>query len=164
MTTCLYCTPEWLAETAALYPQNPTLKERLRRLTIRMGYRIRAEPSWGIDEDILFCIVFKAGDLLRIEFLTEAQAQQEVDYILSATPGQWKRLLRREGKFVTDFMLGKVDLEHGSRVGILGVAPYADAVVAALTQVTLRFPDELTAVELEAYRANMRAFRQELGV
>ena len=163
MTTCLYCTPEWLAETSALYPQNPKFKERLRKLTIKMAYRIKAEPAWGIDKDIIFCLFFDAGDLARIEFLTEEQAAQEAEYILSATPQEWKRLLRREGKFVTDFMLGKVSLEQGSRVGILGVAPYADSVVEALTQVTLRFPDELTADELEEYRANMQTFRQELA-
>ena len=164
MTTCLYCTPEWLEETAAHYPQNPKLKERLRKLTIKIAYRIRAEPAWGIDKDNIFCLFFAAGDLTRIEFLTEEQAAREAEYILSATPQEWKRLLRREGKFVTEFMLGKVSLEQGSRVGILGVAPHADTVVEALTQVTLRFPDELTADELEAYRANMQTFRQELGV
>ena len=164
MTTCLYCTPEWLAETAALYPQKPQLKEKLRKLTIKMAYRVKAEPAWGIDEDIIFCLFFDTGDLTRIQFLTEEYATQEAEYILSATPQEWKRLLRREGKFVTDFMLGKVSLELGSRVGILGVAPYADTVVKALTQVTLRFPDELTAGELDAYRAKMQTFRQELGI
>ena len=164
MTICLYCTPEWLAETAALYPQNPRFKERLRKLTIKMAYRITAEPAWGIDNDIIFCMFIDGGDLIRVEFLTEEQATREVEYILSATPQEWKRLLRREGKFVTDFMLGKVSLEQGSRVGILGVAPHADTVVEALTQVTLRFPDELPAGELEAYRVNMQTFRQELGV
>jgi hypothetical protein len=164
MTTYLYCTPEWLTETAALYPQNPKFKERLRKLSIKMAYRIKAEPAWGIDEDIIFCMFFDAGDLTRVEFLTEEQATQEVEYVLSATPQEWKRLLRREGKFVTDFMLGKVSLEQGSRVGILGVAPHADTVVESLTQVTLQFPDELTANELDAYRDNMKSFRQELGV
>jgi putative sterol carrier protein len=164
MTTCLYCTPEWLSETAARYPQNPKFKERLRKLSIKMAYRVKAEPAWGIDQDIIFCLYLEAGDLTCVEFLTEERASQEADYILSATPQEWKRLLRREGKFVTDFMLGKISLEQGSRVGILGVAPHADTVVEALTQVTLRFPDELTAEELEAYRANMQSFRQELGV
>jgi hypothetical protein len=164
MSTCLYCTPEWLAETAAHYPQNPTFKERLRKLSIKMAYRIKAEPAWGIEKDIIFCLFFDAGDLTRVEFLSEAQARQEAEYILSATPQEWKRLLRREGKFVTDFMLGRISLEQGSRVGILGVAPHADTVVEALTQVPLQFPDELTAGELEAYRVNMQTFRQQLGV
>jgi hypothetical protein len=164
MTTCLYCTPQWLAETTAHYSQNPTLRERLRKLTIKMAFRVKADPGWGIDQDIIFCMFFAAGDLTRLEYLSETQASHEVEYILSATPQEWKRLLRREGKFVTDFVLGKVNLEQGSRVGILGVAPYADTVAEALTQVTLRFPDELTDEELEAYRASVQAFRQELDV
>jgi putative sterol carrier protein len=164
MTTCLYCTPEWLAETAAHYPQNPKFKEQLKKLTIKMAYRIKAEPAWGINNDIIFCMFLDSGDLTRIEFLAEEQAATEAEYILSAAPQEWKRLLRQEGKFVTDFLLGKISLEQGSRVGILSVAPHADTVVEALTQVTLQFPDELTAGELEAYRANMQAFRQELAV
>lgn len=163
MTTCLYCTPEWLVETAAHYPLNPKFKEQLGKLSVKMAYRVKAEPAWGIDKDIIFCMFIDKGDLIRTEFLTEEEAIQEADYILAATPQEWKRLLRKEGKFVTEFMLGKISLEQGSRVGILSVAPHANTVVEALTQVTLRFPDELAAGELDAYRANMQAFRQELG-
>ncbi|MFN2224305.1 MAG: hypothetical protein ACK2UH_17240, partial [Candidatus Promineifilaceae bacterium] len=74
------------------------------------------------------------------------------------------RLLRKEGKFVTDFMLGKVSLEHGSRVGVLAVAPHANTIVDALTQVELVFPDEMSEQELDAYRTKMKAFRKELAI
>ena len=61
-------------------------------------------------------------------------------------------------------MLGKIALEQGSKVGVLGLAPYAGTFIDALTQTELRFPDEMSADELSDYRANMQEFRAELGI
>jgi hypothetical protein len=61
-------------------------------------------------------------------------------------------------------MLGKIKLEHGSKVGVLGVAPHANTVVDLLTQADLQFPDEMSAEELAGYRVNFEEFRAELGV
>ena len=164
MTVCQYCTPEWLEETANHYGRNPDFKERLKKLSVRVCYRIKAEPTWGIDDDIIFGMFFKDGDLTKIEFFDEEKALSEAEYVLGATPQEWKRLLRKEGKFVTDFMLGKVALEQGSKVGVLGLAPNADTIIEALTQIELQFPDEMSEDELDQYRSRMVEFREELGV
>jgi hypothetical protein len=164
MNTILYCTPEWLEETAKKYPQNPQLKQQLKKLSIKLCFRVRAEPAWGIDDDIIFGMFFEQGDLTRIEFFDEQEALSQGEYVLAATPQEWKRLLCKESKFVTDFMLGKVTLEHGSRVGILGVAPHANTVVDALTQVNIQFPDEMAEEEVAQYRMNMKEFRKKLSV
>ena len=71
-------------------------------------------------------------------------------------------LLRKESKFATDFALGRVKLEIGSKVGVLSVAPYAGHVVNLLTQPDFQFPDEMSADELEGYRANMDKIRTEI--
>jgi hypothetical protein len=72
--------------------------------------------------------------------------------------------LRKESKFVTDFMLGKITLEQGSKVGVLSIAPHSGTFIDALTQEELEFPDEMSPEELDDYRATMEAFRSELGV
>ena len=61
-------------------------------------------------------------------------------------------------------MLGNIKLEKGSKVGVLGVAPHANNIVAALTPFDLVFGDELADNEKEKYRSNMEIFRKELGV
>jgi len=61
-------------------------------------------------------------------------------------------------------MLGKVKLELGSKVGVLGVAPYADTFIDAVTQVNLKFQDELTALQLQEYREYATEFRPRLGI
>jgi hypothetical protein len=164
MTVCQYCTPEWLEESDKNYKQNPNFKERLKKLTIKVCYRVKAEPAWGIDDDIIFGMFFDHGELTKIAFLDEEEALSEAEFVLGAAPQEWKRLLRKEGKFVTDFMLGKVALEQGSKVGVLGLAPNADTIIEALTQVELQFPDEMSEDELDRYRSRMVEFREELGV
>jgi hypothetical protein len=164
MEVCQYCTPEWLEESDRRYKLKPELEEQLKKLSIKLCYRVKAEPAWGIDEDIIFSTFFVNGDLTEIKFLDEESALNEADYVLAATPQEWKRLLRKEGKFVTDFVVGKVTLEHGSKVGVLGVAPHSGAVIDALTQVELQFPDEMSADELEQYRSKIKSFRKELSV
>jgi putative sterol carrier protein len=87
-----------------------------------------------------------------------------VDFILAATPQEWKRLLRKMTKFITVIMLKKVVVEHGDFSGLLKIAPHGDAFVDALTQVTLQFPDEMSPDELAQYKARLKEFRGELGV
>ena len=164
MTVCLYCTPEWLEESAKHYRATPQFQKDLRRVTTKIFYRVKAEPAWGIEQSILFGAVVEKGELQEMGFYSEEDARTKAEFIMAATPQEWKKILRKETKFLTDFMLGKITLEQGSKVGVLGLAPYANSFIDALTQVELRFPDELTAQELEEYRAHMRDFRARLGV
>jgi len=159
-----YCTPDWLEESARLYDSKPEFQEKLKKLSAKVCYRVKAEPSWGIDKDILFATFLDLGRLTRLSFFSEEDAKKEVDYILSATPKEWKKILRKENKFVTDFMLGRIKLEMGSKVGVLGLAPHSNTIVDILTQVELQFPDEMSEEELGKYEGFVKKFRSELGV
>jgi putative sterol carrier protein len=164
MAACQYCTPQWLEESGKNYQSNPKFREKLKKLSAKICYRVKTEPAWGIDKDIIFGMFVDKGELTKIAFFSEEDAFKEAEYIIAATPQEWKKILRKQSKFITDFMLGKIKLEHGSKVGVLGVAPHANTVVDLLTQVDLQFPDEMSAEELAAYRANFEEFRAELGV
>ena len=164
MTTYQYCTPEWLEESARIYHSNPEAKKKLEKLTADMVYRVKADPSFAIDRDILFCAYFDGGNLNRLELISEETAKTEAEYIMAATPQTWKKILKKERKFITDFMLGNIKLEKGSKIGVLGVAPHANNIVASITSVDLSFPDDLSADEREQYRHKMETFRKELGV
>ncbi len=164
MTTFYYCTPEWLKESARAYRSNPKAKEKLKKLSGKMVYRVKAEPSWGIEKDVYFCLFFEQGELIRLELVSEEEGKREAEFLMGATPQAWKKILRKENKFITDFMLGKIKLEKGSKLGVLSVAPHANNVIELLTSVELVFPDELSKDEFELYKANMKSFREELGV
>jgi len=159
-----YCTPEWLEAFEKSYKANPKFENALKKLTTRTYFKVLAEPQWGIDQDIIFGAVIVSGRLERVEFITAENAKKVGDFILSATPMEWKSILTKKRKFVTDFMLGKIKLEHGSKIGILSIAPHANTIVDAMTQVELKFPDQMTADEVKKYRAHMKDFRAKLGV
>ena len=159
-----YCTPEWLEAFAQAYQANPKFENNLKKLTTTVYFKVLAEPKWGIDQDILFGAALASGRLERVEFISDEKARKVGDFILSATPMEWKIILTKKRKFVTDFMLGKIKLDHGSKVGILSIAPHSNTLVDAMTQVELRFPDQMTPEEVEQYRTHMKDFRAKLGV
>ena len=164
MSVVRYCTPEWLQVSEESYRANPMLRQTLAKMSVKICFNIRAEPAWGIEQDIIFGAFITQGDLERLAFFSEEDARNEVEFILAATPQEWKKLLRKESKFVTDFLLGRVTLEQGSKVGILGIAHHADALIDALTPVPLQFPDEMSVEQLAEYRSYVEEFRHELGV
>lgn len=163
-TEVIYCTPEWLEESARIYHETPRFEKALQKVTTRVFYRIKAAPSWGIESDILFGASVTKGALGYMAFFAEEEAKQTAEFIMDATPQEWKKILRKENKFLTDFMLGKIGLEQGSKVGVLGLAPYADVFIDALTQVKLRFQDELSDGELQDFRQYFQEFRARLNV
>ncbi len=164
METVRYLTPEWLEDCYEKYHQNPRFEQEMAKLTVAMAYRVTAETAWGIEEDILFGGVVERGKLLRLSFLSAEAARTEMEYVVSASPQEWKKILRKEHKFLTDFMLGKIILQQGSKVGVLAIAPHANSFVDALTQTPLQFPDEMSADELEVFRADVHDFRLLQGV
>ena len=164
MIVCRYCTPEWLEESARAYRKSPALQKRLETVTTSVVFRVTADTEWGIDQAILFGASVDKGKLLELGFLSGETARESAEFILAATPQVWKKVLRKDAKFVAEFMLGRIVLEQGTVVGVLGLAPHATTFVDTLTQVDLRFPDELTPEEMETYRSDVEAFRTRLGV
>ena len=164
MTVYQYCTPEWLAESAVRYQENPKFKKALQKLTMKMAFRVKADPALGIDRDILFAAYVDKGEMEKLGFISEADAEKEADYILAATPQQWTKLLRKESMFAGDILVGKIAIEKGSKPGVIRIAPHSTTFVDALTQVDLQFPDEMSPDELAQYRAYINQFRAELAV
>jgi hypothetical protein len=161
---CMYCTPEWLEESAKKYRESSRYQEALKRVTTRILYRVTAEPAWGIDADFIFGADVTKGVLNELRFYSEQEAKEKAEYIMAASPQEWKLILRKDHKFLTDFMLNKIKLEQGSKVGVLGLAPYADVFIDAVTQVNLQFQDELSPQEVSDYRNYASQFRSKLGI
>jgi putative sterol carrier protein len=164
MTVYRYPTPEWLEESGKRYHATPRFQQALQKITTKIFFLIRAEPAWGIEQDITFGAITEKGALLDLRFFSSQEAREKADFILGATPQEWKKILRKENKFLTDFMLGKISLEFGSKVGVLGLAPYANTFIEAITQFELQYPDEMSPDELAEFRSYVSDFRDRLAV
>lgn len=161
--TIRYGSPEWLEESAKLYRATDRFQTALNKVTTKIIYRIKAEPAWGIEKDILFGAAVEKGKLLELSFYSEKVAKEKAEFILAASPQVWKGILRKENKFITEFMLGNVKLESGSKPGLLKITPYANHFVDALTQFELQFPDEMSPKELEVYRVDLSELQENIG-
>ncbi len=101
---------------------------------------------------------------MELTYYSEEEAKLRAEFILAASTQVWKSLLRKEKKFITEFMMGKVTQEFGSKPGLLKITPYANHFVDSLTQVDLQFQDEMSPEEVESFRADLNQFREEAGV
>ena len=164
MAVYKYCTPEWFEELEKTYRSDSRFEEQFKKLTMVVCYRVKAEPAWGIEKDIIFGNELDKGRLIKLGFYSEEDAKKDATFILAAIPQEWKKILRKEAKFVTDFMLGKIKLEQGSKVGVLKLAPLSDKLVDFLTQHEIQFPDEMSSDELARYRSYLEELRSKLGV
>jgi len=164
MAVYKYCTPEWFEELEKTYRSDSRFEEQFKKLTMVVCYRVKAEPSWGIEKDIIFGNELDKGRLIKLGFYSEEDAKKDATFILAATPQEWRKILRKEAKFVTDFMLGKIKLEQGSKVGVLKLAPLSDKLVDFLTQHEIQFPDEMSSDELARYGSYLEELRSKLGV
>lgn len=158
----IYPSAEWLERSAKAY--GPQFEDKLKKLSGHYAYRLKADPSWGLDKDMMMCAVLDAGKLVRLEHCKEEDAKRDADFIMAAEVKTWKRILRKLDKFVGAFMGGRIKLEKGSTVKALGLAPHANTLVDSLTQVELKFPDELSPDELENWKTSLAAYRKKAGL
>ena len=162
MTRCIYPMPQWLEESAKLY--DSTFENKLKKISGHYAYRIKAEPAWGIDRDLMQCSVMDAGKFIEMKFYTEEEAQRDADFIMAASAPVWKNILTKADKFVAAFMARRIKLEKGNPVKALALGPYAGTMIDSLTQVELVFPDDLSPDEFEEFKVSFARFREETGV
>jgi len=163
MITHQFCTPEWLEEISRIYEATPSVKYNLKDITAKICCRVKSDPDWGISEDVIFGAFFDRGELETLNFFTEGKAFKEAEYLMVATPQTWKEILRNKQDFATEFILGKINLEMGTLVSMLELAPRVNNVFDFFTQVDLQFPDDMSEDELKTYRSKMETFRRERG-
>jgi len=162
MTAYIYPSAEWLEESTKRYGSE--FENKLKSLSGYYVYRIRANQEWGIEKDIMMCAVLDAGKLVKLEHCTEEEAKNNADFIMAAEANTWKRILRKLDKFIGAFMGQRIKLEQGNTVKALGLAPHANTLVESLTQVELKFPDELSPDELAEFKTKFAEYRADKGL
>lgn len=162
MTSYIYPQPEWVDDSVAMYDEG--FEKKLASLSGKFAYQITAEPDWGIEDDLFISMALEAGKLIEFKHCSKEYAFDNADFVLAATPPAWKKILTKKDKFVGAFMGGRVKLAKGDTVGALALGPHANTLVDVLTQVDLKFPDDLSPDELESFKAELAQKRSERGI
>jgi len=161
-----YATPEWVEAMGKNYNADPDNQNKVfKGMTIFLTFRVEADPKFGIDQDIYFAThlvnrVYQPDSTL----LSKEDAEKKSDFILTATPSVWKKMIKKEVGFVSAFMTNKIKLDKGSAPKGIGLAPKSPAVVGAFNKIDTEWPDEMTPQRLQEYKAKVAEFRQRLGI
>jgi len=160
-----YATPEWVEAMAKNYRANPDNQNKIfKGMTIFLSFRILADPKFGLDKDIYFSTHLENGVLQDDSTLmSKEDSEKKADFILSAPPETWKRVIQKEEGFVWAFMGGKIKLDKGEAPKILGLASRSPVVISLFPSDT-EWPDEMSPQRLEEYRTQVKEFRERLGV
>jgi putative sterol carrier protein len=161
-----YATPEWLEAVVKNYKDNPENENRIfKGMTIFISFHIQTDPKFGIERDIYFGTRLDNGVLQDDSALmSKEDAEKRSDFILGAPPPTWKRLIKKERGFVNLVMTGKIKIEKGLPPKILSLAPKSPALVECFYKVDTEWPDEMPPERLEQYKAQVKDFREKLGI
>jgi putative sterol carrier protein len=159
-----YATPQWLEAVGKNYKANPDNQNKtFKGMNIFLSFRILADPKLGIDKDIYFSLHLEDGALQDdSKLISQTVAEEKSDFILSATPQAWKKVIRKQQGFVSAFMTGKIKLDKGLAPRILALASKSGAVIEPFYQVETEWPDEMSPQRLEQYRAELNSIRERL--
>jgi putative sterol carrier protein len=158
--------PEWVAEVGKNHKANPDNQNNtFKGMTIFLTFRILADPKFGIDKDIYFCNHLVNGALQdESTLLSKEDAEKKSDFILSAPPEMWKKLIKKEQGSVSSLMTGKIKLDKWSTTRITSLASKSGALIETFYKVDTEWPNEMSPQRLEAYKALVKRFREKLKV
>ena len=161
-----YATPEWVEAIAKNYRDNPENQNKIfKGMTIFLSFRIQADPKFGLDEDIYFGTHLEDRVLQDDSALiSKEDSEKKADFILSAPPETWKRVIRKEEGFVSAFMTGKIKLDKGEAPKMIALASKSPAIVELFKKIDTEWPDEMSPQRLDEYKAQVKEFRGRLGV
>jgi len=161
-----YTTPEWLEAVGKNYRANPENQNKtFKGMNIFLCFRVLEDSKLGIDKDVYFSLHLKDGALQDDSvLLSKSDAEEKSDFILSATPQAWKKVIRKEQGFVSAFMTGKIKLDKGLAPRILSLASKSGAVIEPFYKVDTEWPDDMSPQRLEQYRAQLKDIREKLKI
>jgi len=161
-----YATPEWVAEVGKNYKANPDNQNKtFKGMTLFLSFRILADSKFGIDKDIYFCSHLVNGALQDDSaLLSKEDADKKSDFILSATPEIWKKLIQKRQGFISLVMTAKIKLDKGLAPKLLSLAPKSGPLIEVFNRVDTEWPDEMSPQRLEQYKAQVKEYRDRLKV
>ena len=161
-----YHTPEWVAALVENYKKNPdNEKKHFKGMTIFLVFGNVGEPELGIDKTIYHSAHVVDGAIQDdTAHLSEAEAMEKADFVLTGPLEVWKRVILKKEGFVSAFMTGKIKLDKGEAPKIIALASKAPQLVAVFGDIQTEWPDEMSPERREEYRAQLNEFRAKTGV
>jgi len=161
-----YPSPEWVAAMGENYKANPDNQNKIfKGMTIFLTFRVEADPKFALDKDIYFS-THLVNAVLQDDstLISKEDAEKKSDFVLSATPSQWKKVIKKQDGFLSSFMTGKIRLNKGEAPKVIALASKSPAVVDLFNKIPTEWPDEMSPQRFEMYKSQVTEFRKQLKV
>jgi putative sterol carrier protein len=156
MAQVKYLTPEYMEAVTVAF-QDPQAIKALEKLTTKLAWRVKAEPSWGLDQDIMYAAEIKAGVISPLHYVTEEEAKSFAEFFMVAKPETWKKIDTGKADFAAQLVMQKVKLGKGSMMQMMKLAPYSKDMNKVMMTLDVLYPDQMSPDVLADYRKTMSA-------
>lgn len=145
-------TPEWQKAAAKVYREDPGFARSFAKVNGTPVIVIQAKTSAGVENDLYLLNTIENGALLRDEFVSKTNAEENATWLLKGTYETWKEVLTGKKVFIEAFLGGEIRLIKGDFSGLMRIAAQGTKLVEIFTRNKSIWPDELNREELQRYR------------
>jgi putative sterol carrier protein len=146
----IYFIPEWAILYERAIKQDAQYKELAKDWEGTVCLHVEAKPEYGMDNDFYLLMDLWHGDC-RSARVVPPEAGKAADYVITGSMDCWVQVGRRQLDTVKGMMQGKFRLK-GNLPTIVRYVRASTRLTDISADVGGRFPDELTAVEVQELR------------
>jgi putative sterol carrier protein len=155
-------TPEWVATYEQAVQEDATYKEAAKTWEGPVVIHILANPEAGLDNDLFLFMDLWHGDC-RFMRLVPKEIGEAGDFVLTGEYDKWKLVMQEELDPLKGVMQGKFKLQ-GDLSTVLRAAQSAGRLAALAGTLDTKFPDDMSADEMDAFKSWMNDMRTEYGL
>jgi putative sterol carrier protein len=156
----MIATPEWLEVYEKNLQTDSVFQKAGKGWEGSVVIKILAEPEIGLDDDLFLFLDLWNGECRSIR-IVPADVGENATFVLTGAYDKWKSVILKETDPVKGLMQGKLKLK-GDIKTLIGYVKAAVRIVELAPE--CRYPDVLTASEIEDFRAWMSGLRAEFNV
>jgi len=154
--------PEWISMYESAIQADAKYKDLAKGWEGTVVMHVEGKSEYGIDDDLFILMDLWHGDCRSLK-LVPRSAGEAGDFVITGSMDRWIQVGKKQLDVVKGMMQGKLKLK-GKLPTIVRYVRASSRLVDISTEVSGRFPDEMTAEELEGLREWIVPLREEFGV
>ncbi|MBC7248035.1 MAG: SCP2 sterol-binding domain-containing protein [Actinobacteria bacterium] len=155
-------TPEWVDQYEKAVQNDAAYKEAAKDWEGSVVIKVLAKPEVGLDKDLYIFMDLWHGDCRSMR-IVPPEAGEAGDFVITGEYERWKSVIKKELDTVKGMMQGKLKLK-GDLPTIVRAVKAATRLVELSAETNPRFPDELSAEEVESLRELLKTAGEKFGI
>jgi len=155
-------TPEWVDTYEKTVQEDAAYREAAKTWEGPVVIHILAKPEVGLDNDLFLFMDLWHGDCRSMR-LVPKEIGEAGDFVITGEYDEWKLVMEEELDPVKGMLQGKLKLT-GDLSTVLRAAQSAGRLASLVGTLNTKFPDDMSASELDSYKSSFNEIRTEYGI